>query len=200
MSIVTPPRAGVILGFVKVGGQDLPVTVSDEYLRWMAAFMQRIGGVKSIDLDELAALVVSPVPVHPPEPDAQAVINVDEVIQRAEDAARLQALAVLAEAEPVPDYAADIAALREGGSSMGLSIKRIVQDVISIGAGSLTGTYVIAGLTGQWELRHLGVSTDDTRVPGASVALTRSGNVITATRNLTGFISTVSFEYTEYNP
>lgn len=67
MSIVTPPRAGIVLGFAKVDGKDVPVTISDEYLRWFAGLMARVGGIKSIDLDELAALVVSPVIPPPPK-------------------------------------------------------------------------------------------------------------------------------------
>lgn len=200
MSVVTPPRAGVILGFVKVGERDLPVTISDEYMRWLAALMQRIGGIKSIDLDELAAMVVSPVVPALPDETPPPAFSVEDVIARAEDAARQQAIAVLAEAAPVPDYAADIAVLREGGASVGASIRRIEQHTIDINSASLAATYTITGLVGPYELRYLGCNSDDNRVAGAIVSLTRSGAVITATRNLTGFNTRASFEFTEYNP
>lgn len=200
MSIVTPPRAGIVLGFAKVDGKDVPVIISDEYLRWFAGLMARVGGIKSIDLDELAALVVSPVIPHPQDPQHATLLGVDEVIARAEDAARQHVQALLAEREPGPDYSADIASLRES-LNMSQNPKRIFTDTIFISSGRLTETYVVSpGITGMVELSHLGVNTDDVDCDGASVSLTRSGNTITATRNATGFSARVAFQLKEYFP
>lgn len=200
MSIVTPPRAGIVLGFAKVDGKDVPVTISDEYLRWFAGLMDRVGGIKSIDLDELAALVVSPVAVHPQDQTPTPALSMDEVIQRAEDAARQQVLALMSEMPQPTDHAGEIASLREE-NGMGQKINRIVPGTITISAGNLTGTYNITpGVNGPCELRFLGAKSDDVDCDGANAYIQRAGSVITAYRNTTGFTTEVAFEFTEYFP
>jgi hypothetical protein len=172
----------------------------EEFIRWLAELTPE--EISSLQFNMAAAMA--------------AINDLGSAVARAEvdnQAAQIAALSgqvehlreLLAVPSDVPTLLmavqAEIASLREGGNQMGLRIRRIVQSPIDITSGNLSATYTITpGLLGPCELRNLGCSSDDNRVAGAIVSLTRAGNVITATRNLTGFNTRVVFEFTEYYP
>lgn len=54
MALVTAPRNGIPIGWVKVGGQRLTVEVHPEYLRYFESLVQRVGGVTGTGTDDLA--------------------------------------------------------------------------------------------------------------------------------------------------
>lgn len=112
---------------------------------------------------------------------------------------REQLAAIPDQQQELLNLRADIANLRES-TQMGQRIRRIEQQTINISSANLSNTYNITGLIGPYELRYLGANSDDVNCDGANVSLTRSGSVVTATRNATGFNTRVSFEFTEYYP
>lgn len=201
MSVVTPPRAGVILGFVKVQGQDTPVTISDEYARWLTALMARVGGVKCIDLDELAQAAMPPNPAFEEiqrVAEEAARAQLAQIPQIAEEAARLQVVQLLSDLPPGDDSAGQIASLRED-LALSRRPKRVIPGAIPLSGFSGTWTASPA-ITGPAELRHLGVSTSSASAADASVSISLSGSTVTASRGGNSSGATVSFEITEYYP
>lgn len=199
MSTVTPPRVGIVLGVAKIDGKEVEVLASDEYMRWFTALMDRVGGVKSIDLDELAAIVVSPLVAHVPDETPPPALSIDDVIQRAEDAARQQVQA-MALVDATPDNAAEIAALREEVAMTIRGVKRIIPGSIVIPGGFLTQSSVISpAITGPAELRMTGSTTSSSTLSDAMVGISLSGSTVTASRVTgAGGGSTVYFEITEH--
>lgn len=198
MSAITQPRAGIPIGFTRVNGKDLPVTITDEWLRYFEAVMQRIGGVRSISQDELAMMMPGPAPQ--PVQDAAPVIDAATqalIAQVAEDAARMQVQALIPQ-EPAPDNAAQVAALAEE-VFMSRRPRRVISG--SIALTSTSGTYTVSpAITGIAELRLTGITTDGTSLPAIMTGISLSGSTVTATRYSSGpgVTTTVYFEISEY--
>lgn len=182
-----------------LGDNQELIRAFEAYIRWLA----------ELTPEEITALEINIAA-------AQAAINdLASTIARAEtdnqaaliaalsgqvEQLREQLAAIPDQQQQLLDLRAEIANLRES-LQMGQKIRRVVPGVITISAGNLTGTFTISpGLVGPATVSYLGCNSDDIDSDGALASLTRSGNVITATRNATGFATRVSFEVIEYTP
>lgn len=182
-----------------LGDNPRLIRAFEEFIRWLA----------DLTPDEISSLQFDVAAVR------AAVIDLAEAMARAADDNQAAQAAVLSgqvehlreQLAAVPDLTAELVSLRaeianlRENAQMGQRIRRIEQQVINIGSGSLANTFNITPpLLGPTEMRFLGCNSDDVDSDGASVSITRAGSVVTATRNATGFATRAVFEFTEYYP
>lgn len=187
---------------------------SSELIRAFEAYIRAIAEIIPDELEDLQLRT------------ATAAASLSEIIailadsETSAQAARIQALSLQLDqlreqfgSEPgssgeLLGLQSQLAQLRESVSALsgsGMSIKRIVQDTVTIPATQISGTTVISpAISGLAELRYLGTtnaatsSTDPATGYHAMIAL--SGSTVTATRYSTAaYPVEVSFEITEYN-